>query len=133
MVGKVKGLVGELKGKKIGVLGLAFKPNTDDIRDSPAVYVVERLMEEGATVRAYDPAGMENASRALKVTYCSDAYEAADGCDALVILTEWNQFRKLDMSRIRSLLKSPKLADLRNVYDPRGMREMGFEYVSVGR
>ncbi len=136
MVEKIKSIIGSgLKGKKIGVLGLTFKPNTDDIRESPAVDIVNKLMEEGATVRAYDPAGMENTRKAVngQITYCSDAYEAADQSDVLVIATEWNQFRKLDMARLKTLLKAPKLIDLRNIYDPAGMREMGFEYISVGR
>ncbi|MBI5810009.1 MAG: UDP-glucose/GDP-mannose dehydrogenase family protein [Deltaproteobacteria bacterium] len=135
MIEKIKNLAGGLKGKKVAVLGLAFKPNTDDIRDSPAVYIVERLVQEGALVHAYDPAGMENAKRTLTkgVTYSADPYDAAKGSDVLIILTEWNQFRKLDLARIKALLKSPKVADLRNVYDPASMRGMGFEYVSVGR
>ncbi|TAN62831.1 UDP-glucose/GDP-mannose dehydrogenase family protein [bacterium] len=135
MVEKIRKLAGSLNGIKIGALGIAFKPNTDDIRDSPAVYIIERLIAEGAIVKAYDPAGMDNAKQTLskKVVYCKDAYEAAEGVDALVILTEWNQFRKLDLGRIKELLKSPKMADLRNVYEPASMKALGFEYVSVGR
>jgi UDPglucose 6-dehydrogenase len=135
MVEKIRKLVGSLNGAKIGALGIAFKPNTDDIRDSPAVYIIERLIAEGAIVKAYDPAGMDNAKQTLskKVVYCKDAYEVAEGVDALVILTEWNQFRKLDLGRIKKLLRFPKMADLRNVYEPAGMKALGFEYVSVGR
>ena len=135
MIEKIKGLVGALSGKVIGALGVTFKPNTDDIRDSPAARIIEELAGEGAEVKLYDPAGMDNARGELSggITYCSDAYEVADGSDVLVLLTEWNQFRKLDMGRIKKLLKSPKIADLRNVYEPEGMRAMGFEYVSVGR
>jgi UDPglucose 6-dehydrogenase len=117
------------------VLGLTFKPNTDDIRESPAIDIVQALIQEGALIRAYDPAGMDNARGVLPegVTYCKDSYEAAEGSDALVILTEWNQFRKLDLERIKKLLKTPRIIDLRNVYGPAEVRKMGFEYSSVGR
>lgn len=135
MVAKIEKAAGGLKGKTIAALGLAFKPNTDDIRDSPALYIVERLVEEGASVRAYDPAAMDNTKAVLEkgVTYCMDSYEAAAGSDCLVILTEWNQFRKLEFSKIKGLLKSPCVIDLRNIYDPVQMKAQGFTYVSVGR
>ena len=134
MLDKIKTLVDGLEGKTIGVLGLAFKPNTDDIRESPAMDIVQAMMEAGARVKAYDPAGMDNAREELPdVEYCADTYEVAEGSDALVILTEWNQFRKLDLSRIKGLLSSPKVVDLRNIYDPATMRNLGFEYVCVGR
>lgn len=135
MVEKVKGLIGDFSGKHIGVLGLAFKPNTDDIRESPAIDIVKRLINEGAVVKAYDPAGMDNARKAMPydITYCGDAYEAAQGCDALLILTEWNQFRKLDLARVKGLLKKPRIVDMRNIYEPESMRKMGFEYICVGR
>jgi UDPglucose 6-dehydrogenase len=135
MVDKIKKAVGGLSRKSIGVLGLTFKPNTDDIRESPAIDIVQALIEEGALIKTYDPAGMENARKVLPegVTYCRDSYEAAEGSDALVILTEWNQFRKLDLERIKKLLKTPKIIDLRNVYKPSEARKLGFEYSSVGR
>ncbi len=135
MIEKVKALTGDFSGRHIGVLGLAFKPNTDDIRESPAIDIVKRLVNEGAVVKAYDPAGMENARKAMPydITYCNDAYEAAQGCEALLILTEWNQFRKLDLARIKGLLKKPRIVDMRNIYEPESMRKMGFEYVCVGR
>ena len=135
MIEKIRGLTGDLSGVVVGALGVTFKPNTDDIRDSPAARIIEELASKGATVKLYDPAGMDNARKELSgaITYCSDSYEAADGADVLVLLTEWNQFRKLDMARIKKLLKSPKIADLRNVYEPGAMRAMGFEYISVGR
>ncbi|GMR05219.1 MAG: nucleotide sugar dehydrogenase [Thermodesulfobacteriota bacterium] len=134
MIDKIKTLVGGFESKTIGVLGLAFKPNTDDIRESPAMDIVKVMLEAGARVKAYDPAGMDNAREVLpEVEYCNDTYEAADGSDALVILTEWNQFRKLDLTRMKGLLTSPKVVDLRNIYDPVMMRSLGFEYVSVGR
>ncbi|MBI5902723.1 MAG: UDP-glucose/GDP-mannose dehydrogenase family protein [Deltaproteobacteria bacterium] len=135
MIEKVKALTGDLSGRHIGVLGLAFKPNTDDIRESPAIDIVKRLINEGAVVKAYDPAGMENARRAMPydITYCGDAYEVAQGCEVLLILTEWNQFRKLDLARIKGLMKKPRIVDMRNIYEPESMRKMGFEYVCVGR
>ncbi|MBI5588699.1 MAG: UDP-glucose/GDP-mannose dehydrogenase family protein [Deltaproteobacteria bacterium] len=135
MVDKIRELAGGLSGKHIGVLGLTFKPNTDDIRESPAIDIVERLLNEGALVKAFDPAGMENARKVMPytVTYCNDAYEAAEGSDALVILTDWNQFRKLDLARIKKLLGAPKIVDLRNIYEPASMAKLGFEYTSVGR
>ncbi len=136
MIDKIKSLTGDdLSGVAVGVLGVTFKPNTDDIRDSPAARVIELLLGEGASVKLYDPAGMDNARGELSsaINYCSDSYEVAEGSDILVLLTEWNQFRKLDMVRIKKLLKSPKIADLRNVYEPEQMKAMGFEYISVGR
>ncbi|MBI5559644.1 MAG: UDP-glucose/GDP-mannose dehydrogenase family protein [Deltaproteobacteria bacterium] len=135
MLVKIKDAVGKLKGKTIGVLGLTFKPNTDDVRESPAIDIINGLIKEGAIVRAYDPAGMKNAASLIadKAIYCKDSYEAAEGSDCLVIATEWNQFRILDMERVKSLLKRPVVVDLRNVYEPDAMRKMGFEYKSVGR
>ncbi len=133
---KVKAaLGGDVRGKKIGVLGLAFKPETDDMRDSPAIPLVTALIEQGAHVRAFDPAAMDNARPLLpqQVEYTENAYEAATGADALVIVTEWNQFRSLNLSRILELVKEPIVVDLRNVYDPGKMREAGFTYDSVGR
>ena len=135
MLGKIKNAVWKLKGAHIGVLGLTFKPNTDDIRESPAIDIVEGLIREGAVIKAYDPAGMKNDSLILPqtVVYCMDPYEVAEDCDCLVIATEWNQFRKLDLERIKRLLKCPRVVDLRNVYEPEEMRKTGFEYTGVGR
>jgi UDPglucose 6-dehydrogenase len=134
MVPKIERLVGVLEGKTIAILGLAFKPETDDMREAPAIDIINGLLERGATVRAYDPVAMGEAGKVLpKVSYAEDEYEAVTGADALVFVTEWNQFRALDMSRIRDLMKSPRIADLRNIYDPEDMRELGFEYVGVGR
>ncbi len=136
MVEKIKTFVGNVKGSVIGVLGLTFKPNTDDIRESPAIDIINALVEEGASVRVYDPVGMENARQSLPkegVTYCQDAYEVAKTADCLVIATEWNQFRKLDLPRLKGLLKRPCLIDLKNIYDPEKLRGLGFEYGSVGR
>ncbi len=134
MMVKIRKLVGTLKGKTIAVLGLAFKPETDDMREAPAVGIIKNLIEDGATVRAYDPVARSEAMKILPdIVYADDEYAAVTGTDALVFVTEWNQFRALDMVRIRDLMKSPKVADLRNIYDPEDMREMGFEYVGVGR
>ena len=125
---------GSVAGKAIAVLGITFKPNTSDVRQSPSLTILPALMEQGAEVRAYDPAGMEEAGRILDgVTWCGSVYDAMAGADALVILTEWNEFRALDLDRARSLLKTPLIVDLRNVYDPAGMSAAGFRYVSVGR
>ena len=125
---------GEVKGKTIAVLGLAFKPETDDMRDSPTIPLIEGLQKQGAMIRAYDPGAIENSKKIFKnVTYCNDAYETADGADALVIATEWNEFRALKLERIKKLLKQPLIIDLRNVYDPQRMKAEGFTYVSVGR
>jgi UDPglucose 6-dehydrogenase len=134
MVPKIEKLVGELKGKTIAVLGLAFKPETDDMREAPSIEIVKGLIEGGAKVIAYDPVAMVEAAKVLpKVDYVEDEYAAVTNADALVFVTEWNQFRALDMRRIHDLMKSPRIADLRNIYQPEDMRELGFEYVGVGR
>jgi len=135
MVGKVvDALCGNVKGKRIAILGLAFKPETDDMRDSPAIPLINGLQQQGASIRAYDPQAMENAGKIFEdVTFCHDAYQTAKGADALVIATEWNEFRSLNLERIRKLLQQPVIVDLRNVYDPHRMQSEGFTYVSVGR
>jgi UDPglucose 6-dehydrogenase len=125
---------GDLDGKRIAVLGLSFKPNTDDVRDSPAIDVVRQLQDRGAEIRCFDPQAMENAAQVLKdVEFGSDAYDTMRDCHALVIATEWNEFRKLDLDRLRELLVEPVIVDLRNVYEPARMREQGFRYSGVGR
>ena len=127
-------LASELKGKTIAILGLAFKPETDDMREAPAIDIINGLIERGAKVVAYDPVAMGEAAKVLpEVKYVEDEYAAVAGADALVFVTEWNQFRALDMEKVKQLLKSPKIADLRNIYEPKVMRELGFEYVGVGR
>ena len=134
MLPKIKKLVGDLREKKIAVLGLAFKPETDDMREAPSVEIIRGLTKQGARVCAYDPVAMSEAQRILpEIEYAEDEYAAVKDADALVFVTEWNQFRALDMSRIRDLMKNPKIADLRNIYDPADMRELGFDYVGVGR
>ncbi|HXT20194.1 MAG TPA: UDP-glucose/GDP-mannose dehydrogenase family protein, partial [Thermoanaerobaculia bacterium] len=131
----VEALAGEPRGRTVGVLGLSFKPGTDDIRESPAITVVRGLVERGARVRVYDPVAMEGAKAMLPagVTYCEDAYDAAQGAEVLVLATEWNEFRLLDLDRLRRQLASPVMVDLRNVYDPAKMKERGFVYTCVGR
>ena len=134
MLTKIRKLVGSFQGKKIAVLGLAFKPETDDMREAPAVGIIRSLLADGASVRAYDPVAKHEAMKLLpEVEYADDEYTAVKGADALVFVTEWNQFRALDLLRIRDLMTTPKVADLRNIYEPEDMREMGFEYVGVGR
>ncbi len=135
MVEKLReALGGSLTGKRVAVLGLTFKPNTNDLRDAPALDIIPKLQAEGAEVRAYDPAGMEEARKLLPtVTLCANAYEAAAGADALVLMTEWNQFRNLDLEQIKRSLKQPVFVDLRNVYEPARMTALGFRYSSVGR
>lgn len=130
-----------LEGVTIAILGLSFKPNTDDIREAPAIYIIQSLLNDGVNIRAYDPVAMDNAksyleqnsSRGQQVIYCNDAYDACDGADGVVIVTEWNQFRNLDLERIKGLLRKPYFFDLRNIYDPEKLRAMGFGYYSVGR
>ncbi len=130
----VQAMDGDVRGKTIAVLGLTFKPNTDDMRDSPAIAVVRTLQDAGASVRAYDPEGMEQATLVLEdVTYCDSPYEAIEGADALVIVTEWDAFRALDLKRVRQMLKQPVLVDLRNIYPRADAEAAGLRYVAVGR
>lgn len=134
MIPKIEKLVGDLNGKQIGVLGLSFKPETDDMRESPATDIIKELQARGAKIKAFDPVAMEESKHCLSnIEYADDEYDAIKDADALVIVTEWNQFRALDMEKVKQLLKSPKIADLRNVYEPKDMRDLGFEYVGVGR
>ncbi|RME06395.1 MAG: UDP-glucose/GDP-mannose dehydrogenase family protein [Anaerolineae bacterium] len=127
-------LGGDLRGKVVGMLGLAFKPNTDDMREAPSIDIANKLIAEGAEVRAYDPVAMENASKILPaVEMFPDPYSMAEGCDALVVNTEWNEFKQLNRRRLRDLMKQPVLFDGRNIYDPDEMRELGFKYRGMGR
>jgi UDPglucose 6-dehydrogenase len=127
-------LGGNIRGKTIAVLGLTFKPDTDDMREAPSIPLVTGLLDMGAKVRAFDPVGMEQAKHELPdITYCEDAYACAEGADALVIVTEWVQFRALDLPRLKQLMKQPIVVDLRNVYRPEEMSAAGFTYESVGR
>jgi UDPglucose 6-dehydrogenase len=130
----VTALGGSVRGKTVAVLGLAFKPNTDDTRDSPAIPLITALQDLGATVRAYDPAGMEQAKPSLPaVDYCGSAYAAAEGAAALVIATEWEQFRALDLARLKSVMAQAVIVDLRNIYRPEEMKRAEFRYVAIGR
>ncbi|HEY3636655.1 MAG TPA: UDP-glucose/GDP-mannose dehydrogenase family protein [Rhizomicrobium sp.] len=133
MAQKIIDAFGGVAGKTIAVLGLTFKPNTDDMRDAPSLVILPMLQAEGARIRAYDPEGKKEAGKLLDVELCTDAYEALDAADGVVILTEWNEFRALDLTRVKSLLKRPLMVDLRNIYRPQHMAEAGFTYVSVGR
>lgn len=133
MAKKVERAFGGLQGKTVAVLGLTFKPNTDDMRDAPSLTIVPYLVSKGAKVRAYDPKGMKEAQHLLDVNLVADSYTAADGADGVVILTEWNEFRALDFDRLRRNLKRPLIVDLRNIYRPAQMADAGFEYFSVGR
>jgi UDPglucose 6-dehydrogenase len=127
-------LGGSAQGKTVGLLGLAFKPNTDDMRDAPAIDIAQALTAAGATVRAYDPVAMDVAAPILPaVQMFKDPYEMAKGCDALVVVTDWNEFKQLDLEKIKTLLKTPIVMDGRNIYDPNRMREMGFKYRAIGR
>ena len=127
-------LGGELRGKTVAVLGLTFKPNTDDMREAPSIPLITALQDMGAKVRAYDPTGMEQAKSVLaNVTFCNDAYACAEGASALVIVTEWEQFRALDFARLRTVMERPVLVDLRNIYSPEEVARHGFVYESVGR
>lgn len=123
-----------LNGKNIGVLGIAFKPNTDDLRSAPAIDIINMLEAEGAQVKAFDPKAMEHAKELLpNVDFCKNAYDAIKGCDALVLVTEWPEFKKLSLIKIKKLLKHPIVIDARNMFDPKKMKKLGFKYTSIGR
>ena len=125
---------GMLRGKTVAVLGLTFKPNTDDMRDAPSIPLITALQDMGARVRVYDPVGMEQAKQVLAdVTYCQGPYECVEEADAAVIVTEWEQFRALDLERVRDLMACPVMVDLRNVYHPEDMKKYGFAYTCIGR
>ena len=125
---------GEVRGRTVAILGLTFKPNTDDMRDSPAISVIQTLQDAGAIVRAYDPEGMDQAREVLdNVVYCDGPYQAIDGADALAIVTEWNAFRALDLARVKALLNTPIIVDLRNIYDRAQVEAAGFAYTGIGR
>ena len=134
IVTKAKGMLWNLSGKTIGILGLSFKPNTDDIREAPSIYVIRQLQQEGAKIKAYDPRAMGNARVALiDVEYCPDPYEVARDSDALIIITEWDEFGTLDLAKVRRLMRQPVILDGRNMFDPAEMERLGFVYRGVGR
>ena len=136
MVEKIESILGNLEGKSLGILGLAFKPETDDMRDAPALTILPELYEKGAKLKAFDPQAMQEASWRLTdigITYCNNEYQTAENTDALIILTEWNQFRSLDLVRIKNIMNQSLLFDLRNIYEPSYAKNLGFKYHSVGR
>jgi len=123
-----------IDGKVIGILGLSFKPNTDDIREAPAIYIIQTLQKKKAIIKVYDPAAMENTKNIFpEIVYCSDAYSVAKNADALVVVTEWNQFRNLDLEKLKTLMKGDLFFDFRNIYDPQRVKQSGFKYFGVGR
>jgi UDPglucose 6-dehydrogenase len=130
----IQAVGGDARGKTVAVLGLTFKPMTDDMRDSPAISIIQALQDAGAKVRGFDPEGMDNARKLIEgVAYVGSAYEAASGADAVCIVTEWNEFRALDFPRLKGLMAAPVLVDLRNIYRPEEVEKYGFSYTSVGR
>nr|MBC7244692.1 UDP-glucose/GDP-mannose dehydrogenase family protein [Chloroflexota bacterium] len=134
VIQKVREILGNFRGKTIGILGLSFKPNTDDMRDAPSIEIIHMLQHEGAQVKAYDPVAMNNARKILNnVTYCDNPYAVAEGADALILVTEWNEFKQLDMARIAQSMRQRVLFDGRNIYEPEKMRQLGFIYRGVGR
>jgi UDPglucose 6-dehydrogenase len=134
MVNKIDEAVAGTSGKSIAILGFAFKPDTDDLREAPSIDIARDLLDSGAVVRGYDPVAMEEAKALLgDVTFCPDIFEAVTGADAAVFVTEWNEFRDLDLVKIKSLMKSPVIVDCRNIYEPPRMKDLGFKYFSVGR
>jgi len=135
IVNKTRKFLGkESVDKTVGVFGLSFKPDTDDMRDAPSIEIIKQLNKEGYKIKVYDPIAMENAKKILEdVIFCSDVYEAAGGADVLLIITEWNEFKKVDLKRIKQLMKTPRIIDGRNIYDPQEVKSLGFEYLGVGR
>jgi UDPglucose 6-dehydrogenase len=134
VVEKLREVLGGLRGQVIGLLGLSYKPNTDDVREAPSIDIIENLLQKGAQVRAYDPKAMPILkARMNSIQYCQDAYAVATGADALLVVTEWDEFRSLDMDRLKSLMRRPVIVDGRNIFEPKAMRERGFVYRGVGR
>jgi UDPglucose 6-dehydrogenase len=134
VVEKLREVLGGLRGQVIGILGLSYKPNTDDVREAPSIDVIENLLQKGATVRAYDPKAMPVLKAQMNtIDYCKDAYAVAKGADALLVVTEWDEFRELDLDRLKSLMRRPVIVDGRNIFDPKTMRDRGFVYRGVGR
>lgn len=134
IVTKIKKMLGTIEGRTIGILGIAFKPETDDIREAVSLEVMRALLEKGCRIKAYDPAAIQNAKKIIKeVKYVKNAYEVAENAECLVILTEWNEFKELDLKKIKSIMKFPNIVDGRNIYDPETVKKMGFHYIGVGR
>lgn len=133
-VNKVSDILVKVKGKKLGIWGLSFKPNTDDMREAPSIEIIDKLQKMGAIVQAYDPEARDNAAKVLKnVIFCNSPIEAADGVDALLVLTEWNEFKQLDLNKIKIVMRKPIIIDGRNIYDPNKVKELGFIYKGIGR
>jgi UDPglucose 6-dehydrogenase len=132
---RIEERMGTLKGKSIGVLGLAFKPNTDDLREAKSIEIISDLLSKGASIKVYDPIAMEGATKILSgnITFCDTAYETAEGSDALVMVTDWNEFKLLNLEKLRDSMKEPLVFDGRNIYSPEKMRKCGIEYHSIGR
>lgn len=131
---KIISAIGKPRGKIICVLGLSFKPNTNDLRDAPSIYIINKLLKAGMKIKAFDPVAIPDAKKVLPhITYCKDAYDAIKGAHAVVIVTEWNQFRSLDLNKVKKLVKEKYFFDLRNIYEPDRLKDMGFKYYSVGR
>ena len=135
MIDKVKNGIGEIKGKTIAVLGLSFKPNTNDMREAPSISIIEKLLKEKAKIKAFDPIAMEDAKTIFhaRIKYAKGPYDCVKGADAVIILTEWNEFRNLELLKIKTLMKTPNFFDLRNIYEPEKMKRLGFNYFCVGR
>lgn len=131
---KARRMLGDVRGKTIAILGLAFKPNTDDMRDAPSIDIIDLLQKDGAHVRAYDPVAMENAKEVIKdVDFSKDAYEAAEGADLIILLTEWNEFKEMNLKKLKEGLKEARIIDARNVFEPEKLKRLGFSYIGVGR
>ena len=134
IVKKTEDLVWNLRDKKIGILGLAFKPNTDDMRFAPSIKIIRALEKEGASVKAYDPVATERAKMVMPdIEYCSNPYDVAEGADAVVLVTEWDEFKELDMRKIKTAMRQPVFVDGRNVFEPENMKKLGFIYTGIGR
>ncbi len=134
IVDKCRTQLNDLSGKTISILGLAFKPNTDDVRDAPAINIANWLLEENAILKVYDPVAMDESHKVLeKVEYCTDPYSACEGSDMVLVLTDWNEFQNLDFKKIKEIVKSPNIFDTRNIYDPKTIRDLGFKYLGTGR
>ena len=135
VIKKVTEMLWNLPDKTIGVWGLAFKPDTDDIRCAPSIDIIKRLLAEGADIKAFDPVAMENTKKELgdKIVYCRDIYEAAQDADCVILMTEWNEFKEIDWQRLKGIMRQPAILDGRNAYDPRKLKDMGFRYAGIGR
>lgn len=132
---RIEERIENISGKTFGILGLAFKPNTDDLREAKSIEIIEALQSKGAKIRTFDPIAMEGAQKILSgdITYCDNAYEVAEGCDALIVVTDWNEFKTLNLEKLRDAMKTPLVFDGRNIYNPEKMRKLGIEYFSIGR